>query len=168
MRDINNYVEYVKYLEDHDWEKESITIYEYLSGLVTINSLKKGNDGVVTDITCPPGRIISISKDYPLEVKFANFNGDELSPDTQIKTIKKKILRKNEVLYDLRYKDISMLNYSSSPNKFKNYSELFRFEKGIELKGEDHLKIQVINPNIDIDAEKVKLNLVTNLWTLME
>lgn len=172
---ITDYPKYIQYLDSHNYVKESITIYENLSTLVTINSLKANNEGIVLDIMCPPGRIISISgiKSYPenyniekippFEIKFTNSNGEEIDPETKIKILKNKILRKSEDICNISYKDISMTNYSKSQNRFKAYTELYRFEYGIELKGEDHLKIYVINPNIDI--KNVKFNLGTDLWT---
>jgi len=191
---ITDYLKYIQYLDNHNYVKESVTIYENLSTLVTINSLKTNNEGIVLDIMCPPGRIISIPgiKSYPenyhiekippFEIKFANSgqtvpnhsnmlsgesrilsNGEEIDPETKIKILKNKILRKPEEICNLLYKDISMTNFSTSLSRFKAYTELYRFEYGIELKGEDHLKIYVVNPNIDINC--VKFNLGTDLWT---
>ncbi len=172
---IKNYLKYIEYLDDHNYIRESVTIYENLSMLVTINSLKANNEGIVLDILCPPGRIISIPgiKSYPegyrienirpFELKLANSNGEEIYPETKIKILKNKILRKPEEICSISYKDVSMANYSKSSNRFKTHAELYRFEHGIELKGDDHLKIYVINPNIDINS--VKFNLGTDLWT---
>lgn len=174
---IKNYPKYIEYIEDHNYIRESVTIYENLSAIATINSLKANNEGIVLDILCPPGRIISIPgiksypEDYhiekvpPFEIKLASADGvgREIDPETKIKILKNKILRKPEEICNLSYKDISMTNFSTSLSRFKAYTELYRFEHGIELKGEDHLKIYVINPNIDIN--NVKFNLGTDLWT---
>ncbi len=172
---IIDYIKYIKYLEDRNYNRESITIYENLSSLVTINNLKANNEGIILDIMCPPGMIISIQgiKSYPenyniekippFEIRLADHTGEEIDPETKINILKNKILRKSEEVCNLSYKDISMTNFSKSPNKFKSYVELYRFEHGIELKGEDHLKIYVINPDIDIN--NVKFNLGTDLWT---
>ncbi len=172
---ITDYLKYIQYLDNHNYVKESITIYENLSAIVTINNLIANNEGIVLDIMCPPGRIISIpgiksfpenyriEKIPPFEIKLANSHGEEIDPETKIKILKNKILRKPDEICDILYKDISMTNFSTSPNMFKTRAELYRFEHGIELKGEDHLKIYVINPNIDIND--VKFNLGTDLWT---
>ena len=175
---IKDYLKYIEYLENNNYVRERITIYENLSAMVTINNLKANNEGIVLDILCPPGRIISIPgiksfpDDYyienipPFELRLADIHGEEISPDTQIKIFKKKILRKLEDICEIYYRDISMINYSESSNKFKNHNELYRFEQGIELKGEDHLKLYVIDPNIDID--KIKFNMNVDLWTPTE
>lgn len=172
---ITDYPKYIKYLDSHNYARESITICENLSAIVTINSIKANNEGTVIDIMCPPGILISIpgtksfpenyniEKIPPFEIKFANYNGEEIGPETKINILKNKVLRKPEEIYNILYKDISMTNFSESTNRFKTCTELYRFEYGAELKGEDHLKIYVINPNIDIND--VKFNLGIDLWT---
>ncbi len=172
---ITDYLRYIKYLDNNNYVKESVTIYENLSSIVTINSLKANNEGIVIDILCPPGRVIGIpgiksfpenyrvEKVPPFEIKLYNSNGEEIDPETKIYILKNKILRKPDEICNLSYKDISMTNFSKSLNRFKSYIELYRFEHGIELKGEDHLKIYVTNPDIDIDI--VKFNLGIDLWT---
>lgn len=175
---LKNYSKYIENLEDHDWIREKVTIYENLSKLAAINNLKANTEGTVIDLVCPPGRIISImGKENKLsdnnkieivpflEVRFTNTIGEDIDPNTHIKILKKKILRKDIELYDVQYKDISILDYSDSVNKFKSYTNLFRFKDGIALKGEDHLKLYVINPDIDIN--NVKFNLGVDLWTQM-
>lgn len=172
---IIDYLKYIEYLDNHNYVKESVTIHENLSNLVTINNLNANNEGIVLDIICPPGIIISIPgiKSYPenyhiekippFEIKLANSNGEEIDPETKINILKNKILRKSVDICNMSYKDVSMTNYSKYSNRFKTHAELYRFEHGIELKGGDHLKIYVINPNIDINC--VKFNLGTDLWT---
>lgn len=175
---IIDYPKYIKYLDSHNYARESITIYENLSSIVTINNLKENNEGIVVDILCPPGILVSIpgiksfpenyhiEKIPPFEIKLSNSNGEEIGPETKIKILKNKILRKPEDICNISYKDISMTNFSKSLNRFKTYIELYRFEHGIELKGEDHLKLYVINPDKDIDT--VKFNFGIDLWTPTE
>ena len=167
---INDYIKYIEYLENNNYVRERVTIYENLSAMVTIHNLKADNEGVVIDILCPPGMIISVPgiksfpEDFdieripPFELILSNLHGDEIGLDTQIKIFKKKILRKPDEIFNLYYKDISMTNYSETPNKFKSHDQLYRFDQGIELKGEDRLKLYVINPNIDIDNVKFNMN----------
>lgn len=177
---IKNYSEYVKYLVSNNWIRERITLNEYLASIVTTNNLNANNEGSVLDIVCPPGMIVSIMgiKDAnypdeckienirPFELKLANSNGEEIDPDTIIKIIKKKILGKEVEIYEVQYKDVSMTNYSSSRNMFKAYNELYRLEQGIQLKGEDHLRLHVVNPNIDINI--IKFGLGIDLWSQIE
>lgn len=174
---IKNYHKYIEYLINRGYMRESVTIHENLSSIVTINNLKSHDRGIVVDILCPPGRILSIPgiKSYPddyniedirpFELKLASADGidREIDLETKIKILKKRILRGPVEICGILYKDVGVSNYSNSPNRFKTYSELYRFEYGVELKGEDHLKICVIDPDIDIDI--IKFNLGTDLWT---
>lgn len=172
---IEDYPRYVDYLERHEWTRESITITELLSRIATISKLKAGNDGTVLDIKCPAGLIISVNgiegvpsgyemeKIRPLEIKLTDSNGKEIGPDTCIKIFKHKLLKKDVQIGQVSYRDISMTDYSDSKNLFKDYNELYRFGKGIEIKGEDSLRLYVINPDVDIDI--IKFNLGIDLWT---
>ena len=172
---IGAYLRYTEYLERQEWTRESITATELLSAIVTISKLRAGNDGIVLDIKCPAGLIISIpgieglpneyeiEKIRPLEIKLADSNGKEIASDTCIKILKHKLLKKDVQIGQVLYRDISMANYSDSPNLFKDYAELYRFEKGIEIKGEDSIRLYLVNPNVNIDI--VKLNLGIDLWT---
>lgn len=172
---IDNYSKYVDRLERHEWTKESITVTELLSSIVTISKLKAGNDGMVLDIKCPAGLTVSIQgteglpdgydieKIRPLEIKLADSSGKEIAPDTYIKIFKHNLLKKDIKIGDVLYIDISMLDYSDSPNLFKDYKDLYRFGKGIEIKGEDSLRLYVANPYVNIDI--VKFCLGIDLWT---
>ncbi len=175
---IEDYSRYIDYLERRGWTREIITITELLSSITTINKLKAGDDGIVLDIKCPAGLIMSIpgtedlSNEYdiekvrPLEIKLANSNGIEIDPDTCIMILKHKLLKKDIQIIKVLYRDISMVDYSDSPNLFKDYTKLYRFKKGIELKGEDSLRLHIINPNKDIDI--LKFNFGADLWTHTE
>lgn len=174
---IKDYPRYIEHLERNGWTREILKIHECLSGLVIINSMSTGNEGTVIDIMCPPGMIISIigknslpvgyrESDHSFELKLANSDGKEISQDTNIRIFKDTIFKKRIDVCSLQYRDVSMLNYSDTPNMFKRYNELYRFDQGVELKGEDHLRIYVINPNINISM--VKFNLGIDLWTQCE
>lgn len=210
---IKDYSKYVEYLQRNQWMRENVNIHEYLSSIATINTLKAGNEGIVIDIRCPPGHIISImgknnsvlsdineqlklskaakaettaiccpsekqsekhtpgynierhlkmQKIKPFELKLANSDGVDIGPYTNIKIVKDKVLKMRTGICVIPYECLCMLNYSTSPNKFKAYNELYRFDQGIELKGEDHLRIYAISPDIDIDI--IKFNLRVDLW----
>jgi hypothetical protein len=175
---IGDYIRYVDYLERHGWTRECITITELLSVITTISKLKAGNDGIVLDVRCPAGLIMSVpgiegvpnehdvENIRPIEVKFANPNGKEIDPDTCIEIFKHKLLKEDVQIGQVLYRDISMVDYSDSPNLFKDYVSLYRFKKGIEIKGEDSLRLHIINP--DVDVEVVKFNFGADLWTRTE
>jgi hypothetical protein len=165
------YSDYVKELTESNWIRERITIHENLSSLVVIKNLEANKEGTVIDIKCPPGTILSIMgknnpetiNDHFFEAIFVGDNGNEISPDTNIKILKKKVLKDYLELDDIKYKDIGILDYSDSQEKFKNNLDLFRFKNDIKLKGEDHLNVYVVKP--DINITDIKFNLKADLWT---
>jgi translation initiation factor IF-2 len=172
---IEDYQKYSDYLERQEWTRERITATELLSSIITISKLKARNDGMVLDIKCPAGLIIGIpgiedltngyeiEKIRPLEIKFADSNRKEIAPDTRIKIFKHKLLKKDVQIGEVLYRDISMADYSDSPNLFKDYKDLYRFRNGIEIKGEDSLRLYIVNPDIDVDI--IKFSLGIDLWT---
>ena len=63
------------------------------------------------------------------------------------------------------YKDVTKTEYSKTPpNRIKPDSKLYRFDNSIQMGGEDNLKIEVIQPDIDIDSSSIKLYLDIDLW----
>lgn len=171
---IKDYQKYVGYRERNKWTRENLKIHELLSTLVTTNSLNADNEGVIINILCPAGRIISVAgrnslhigyKESPhlFELKVESSNGVEIEPDTNIRIFKDTVFKKRTEICSMKYRDVSMLNYSDTPNLFKRRNELYIFDQGIELKGEDHLRMSVINPDIDINI--IKFNLGADLWT---
>lgn len=174
---IKDYPKYIEYLERNEWTRESIKIHECQTVLVKTSPLNIGNEGVVIDIMCPAGRIVSIMGKNSLaighreithsfELKLANSDGIEIDQNTDIIIFKDTIFKKRIEICSMQYRDVSMLNYSNTPNMFKGRSDLYMFDQGIELKGDDHLRICVINPNIDISI--IKFNLAIDLWTQYE
>lgn len=168
---IKNYSKYIEYRKKNGWIRENIKIHEDLNSIVSTNRLKTGNEGIVIDIKCPPGIIISIigknslypiENIHPFELKFANSDNIEIDANTNIRIFKDTIFKKRKKICDILYRDIDMLNHSNSPNIFKRYDELYRFDQGIELKGDDHLRICITNPNTDINI--IKFNISTDLW----
>jgi hypothetical protein len=172
---IGDYLKYVNCLERQGYTRENITITELLSSIATVSKLKARHSGIVIDAKCPAGLMVSIQgieglpKGYdienvrPLEIKLSDSNGKEMDQDTCIKIFKHEPLKKDAEIGQVLYRDISMVDYSDSPNLFKDYKDLYRFEKGIELKGEDSLRLYVINPDVNVDI--VKFGLGIDLWT---
>ena len=171
---IKDYLGYSRHLQDNGWIKEPVTLHENLSAIVTINNLKANNKGMVIDIRCPPGHIMtivgknsmpeeySIESIHSFEAKFANSDGVEIDRATQLIFMIDKVTKKSIQIDTRLYEDISSTNFEDTPNRFKDCSKLFRFDDGVEIKEEEHLGIHVINP--DIDIMDVKFNLFADLW----
>lgn len=165
------------------YTREQINLDE-TSEIVTTRSLAKGVSGYVVDIRCPARyKIIIVGKNqlqerqegidsendsenaHSLVVRFANSNNDEVAPDTRIRTTKEKVSGDMTTIGVMLYEDITVTDYQKdNQEKMKSPDKWYKFDQGIKLNGEEHLRIYVINPDIDIDAKNVKLGLDIDLW----
>lgn len=171
-------VEYVRFMESKGYKRERIHIGE-TSEIVTINSLRKECVGKVIDIRCPTRYKIfilgrnqvqkNVSPDvtylHTLTLRFVDSDNNEISPDSRIKIIKEKPSSEMMMCATMLYKDVTMTEYSKiPPNRTKPDNKLYIFNNGIQMNGADHLKIEVIQPNIDINCSGTKLGLEIDLW----
>ena len=180
LENMNN-VEYVRFMESKGYTRERLHIDE-ASEIVTVRDLGKDCVGKVIDIRCPSRYKIFIlgrnqlPKDvtpdittlHALALKLADSNGNEISPDSRIKIIKEKPSLEMMMCATMLYKDVTITEYSKiSPNRNKSDSKLYRFNDSIQMNGQDHLSIEVISPNLDIDRSSTKLYLDIDLWEEM-
>lgn len=162
----SKYIDYVKYLNDKGYTIEKMNIDDK-SEIVTKMSLAKGSFGTVVDVRCPAGHKIIIpgreqlqENAYTLNVIFADKDNIEIAPDTRIRIVKEKISQEITIVETMFYKDISITKYLKTlPNEIKSESEYYKFDQGIEIGPEQHLRIEVIRPDIDIDVSNIKFSL---------
>lgn len=172
-----DYNRYLEYLRSRGYNREQICIDETYTDVITTRSLAKGAVGTVIDIRCPSRykMVIVGSSQLPegidaassLIVRFADSKNIEIDPDIRIKIIKEKVSQSIILIDTMFYKDISPNDYmKNSPNKTKSSEtkERYIFGKGIEINGGEHLKIDVVQPNIGIDCNNVRLSLNLDLW----
>lgn len=172
-----DYTQYIEYLKNKGYSLEEIVLDEN-SEIVTTQSLEKGKIGTVVDIRCPSRyKVVIAGKEqlpdikiaHALVVRFANSNGEEIAPDTRIKIIKEKVSQALTTVASMFYKDITITEYlknsseTKPDDKCKTYEKFYRFNTGIEINGDEHLKINVLNPDINIDSKNVKLSLDIDL-----
>lgn len=173
-----DYKKYIEYLRDRGYNREHMHIDETYTDIVTMSNMAKGAIGTAINIRCPPSYKIVIVGDSQLTeeciadmagfltVRLANSGGIEIDPDTRIRILKEKNSQAITTIDTMFYKDISATEYTktSALNGTKPLDEQYLFGKGIELNGGDHLKIEVILPNIDIDANNIRISLGIDLW----
>jgi hypothetical protein len=177
LENMNN-VEYIRFMESKGYIRERLRIDE-TSEIVTVRDLGKDCIGKVIDIRCPSRYKIFILgrnqllKNIPpdvtalhtLALKLADSNGNEMFPDSRIKIIKEKPSLEMMMCATMLYKDVTKTEYSKiSPNGTKPNSKLYRFNNSIQMNGEDHLSIEVISPNLDINHSSTELHLDIDLW----
>ncbi len=166
-----NYKEYIEYLKNQGYTRDQLNIDEN-SEIVIAKSLSKGSIGTVIDIRCPCRHKILIAgretqKDFQahaLSVRFADKENIEISPYSRIRILKEKLSYTITVISTMLYKDLTRTRYLKiPPDDIKPYEEFYKFDENLELNGEEHLKIDIINPDIDIDVKNVKLLLDMDL-----
>lgn len=164
------YIDYVKYLQDKGYTIEKMNIDEK-SEIITITSLAKGSIGTVVDVRCPSGHKIIIpgreqlqENAYNLNAVFADKDNIEIAPDIRIRIIKEKISQEITIVETMFYKDITTMRYLKTlPNEIKSEDECYKFGQGIEIGPEQHLRIDVIMPDVNIDTPNVKFSLDIDL-----
>ena len=169
-----DYNEYIKYLIDQGYSREQLNIDE-TSEIVNTRSLAKGTVGTVIDIRCPcrykiiiAGRAQLSEDAHTLVVRLTDKDDIEIVPDTRIRIIKEKVSNAITLVGTMFYKDLTVTEYlktngSNGSDKSKSYDKFYRFNEGIEINGEEHLKIDVINPDLSIDSAHIKLGLDIDL-----
>lgn len=50
------------------------------------------------------------------------------------------------------------------PNSIKTIYELYKFGKGIQFNGDDHLRVYVVNSDVDINPKHVEFNINLDRW----
>lgn len=180
-----DYTAYCDYLESRGWRREQITLDELNTNLVTLFGLAIGNTGTVIDIRAPAGQKISIMgtqqtprgadarSAHALRIYLAADTADtETSPYTKIRITKEKTSEAIVQLARVFYSDVNLTKQVTAPgggyNLMKTDLEWYRFKQGVELNGEQHLKIIAVAPDVTINETMTKFALDLDLWTREE
>lgn len=169
-----DYPNYLRYIQSKGYSREQINIDETYYDIVTRTSLAKGAAGTVIDVRCPSRyKMIIIGKSQiPEEVDFephsivirlANSDNVEIAPDARIRIVKEKVSQAITLVDTMFYKDINPTEYLKTPPDKTRTDKRYIFDKGIVIGGDEHLRIEVIYPDMGIDCENVKLSLDVDL-----
>lgn len=173
----SDYDAYCKCCESLNWEREHITIDELEMSMVSLSSLVAGESGTVVDIVVHRGEKISIqgiqqvprdankcvdaTKAYPFVLRLANVEDEEIHGSTKIAIV--KIMSTESIIHLARlfYADMSNAKY---PGVFKCNNELYRFRHGIELNGDQRIRVIAYNPDVNIDIGHITFNFDVDRW----
>lgn len=180
----SDYNEYITYLEHMGLRRNQITLDERntrISTINNINNINRNSNVEVIDIRCPAGQRISIMgvqqiaqgadtrTAHALRAKFADEEGREIPYDTHISIRKERVTEDIVQLARSFYSDISpTLRPTLGPIDIPSYKtddQWYRFRQGVELNGEDHLKLYVENCESNISARHCKFALDCDIWT---
>lgn len=178
-----DYSAYVDYLQSRGWTREQITLDELNTNLVTLFGLAAGATGTVIDIRAPAGQKISIMGTqqvvrgadartaHALRIRLANTADVEVPIFSKVRIIKEKTSEAIVQLARIFYADVNLTKQVGASVTQKTDLEWYRFKQGVELNGEQHLKIILINTEllaIDVDPGHIKFALDLDLWTREE
>lgn len=175
-----DYTSYVDYLEARGWRREQLTLDELNTNLVTLFGLALGATGVVIDIRAPAGQKISVMgtqqiprgadarSAHALRIRLAGTGDTEINPYTKIRITKEKTSEAVVQLARVFYADVNLTKQQGAGSVAalalqKTDLEWYRFKQGVELNGEQHLRIYVINPDIAVDSAHIKFALDLDL-----
>ena len=161
------YEEYVHYLESNGWQREQLIIDQYNANIVTACDVGKDTTHQVVDIRCPAGMKISIigrrhihhdAEDiaYSMGLFITDDNGEEIPDGTKIRIVKDKPSDIIIQLARIYYQDIKMT---------RGGEDAYRFHNGIELNGDEYLRVYVIDCPKNIRGAAVKFKMEADLWT---
>lgn len=178
-----DYSGYVDYLEARGWTREQMTLDELNTNLVTLFGLAAGATGTVIDIRSPAGQKISMMgaqqtprgadarTSHSLRIRLADTADTEIPIFTKVRIIKEKTSEAVTQLARVFYADVNLTKQVGVSVTQKTDLEWYRWKQGIELNGEQHLKIIIINTEataVPIDPAHVKFAVDLDLWTREE
>jgi hypothetical protein len=170
------YDEYVAYLESKGWRREQLTLDELNTNIVTLREVAANASTWAIDIRAPAGQKITImgTQQVPagadartahaFRIRFADSSENELAFNTKIKITKEKSSEATVPLARIFYADINLTKQpgnqggvaaGSSPVTYKTDLEWFRFKQGVELNGEQKLRVYIINTLGTVAAAQV-------------
>lgn len=161
------YGEYVDYMSGRGWHRELMIIDQNNTNISNTFRVGKDTTGTIVDIRCPAGMKMSIMGTkqiphdadmrvaYSLGLYITDENGEEIPDDTKIRITKIKPSEAIVQLARIFYQDIKMTQDGETS---------YRFIHGIELNGEEHLVIYLINASKDIHSENVIFKMEADLW----
>ena len=191
-----DYTGYVDYLEARGWTREQLTLDELNTNLVTLYGVAANATGVAIDVRAPAGQKISVMgtqqiprgadarSAHSFRIRLADTSDNEIAMNTKIRISKEKTSEALVQLARIFYADINLTKHSGGAGNigvmYKTDLEWFRFKQGVELNGEQHMRLYVVNtlgttqPGggfpvlISVDAAHTRFALDMDLWTREE
>jgi hypothetical protein len=176
-----DYEAYVNLLESRGWMREQITLDELNTNLSAVTGINLGQTGVVIQVTCPAGQKISIMgvqqiprgadarSAHALRLRIADSTDTEINLMTKIRITKEKTSEAVVQLARVFYQDVNLaknaLIAGTYPVVNKTDLEWYRFKQGVELNGQQFMRIYVVNSPVGIAANTIRFALDMDLWT---
>ena len=170
------YESYEKFVQDmmrDNWQREQIAVDNTNTSLTTLlGNIAAGAGASVIEITCPPGRVMSIKGTEQVaqgadrasahgfwmrlacgttgilgqEInEMTHVNIQKQTPSTAVIPLIKDIYQSMSIAQQHNQNTIVMANSATVGNMYKGDENIHRFRKGIIIYGQDRLQIQVVS-----------------------
>lgn len=182
-----DYSEFVNEMEQDGWEREQIAVDNTNTNLAQTFAVTPGNTGTVIEVTCPPGRVMSMmgAQQVPAGAdrgtahalwmrltsvgteinELTHVNIQKVTPSTAVVPLIKDIYQS---MSNVAQRVAGAVGVGSG-NLYKSDDQIHRFRKGIVLYGQERLQIQVVNtvaiPVNTVTAANTQFSLDLDLWT---
>lgn len=173
-----DYLAYCNLLESRGWVREQLTLDELNTNMVNTYPVAATTTAVAIQVTCPAGQKISIMgvqqiqrgadarSAHALRMRIIDTADAELPLATKIRITKEKTSEAVVQLARVYYADVNLVKQIvATGDLHKTDDEWYRFKQGVELNGQQYLRIYVIAPPIAILAADVTFALDMDLWT---
>lgn len=185
-----DYSEFVHEMEEDGWEREQIAVDNTNINLAATFAVVAGNTGTVIEVTCPPGRVMSMmgAQQVPAGAdrgtahafwmrltsigteinELTHVNIQKTTPSTAVVPLIKDIYQSVSLVAQRGAIPFAVGQVASAA-LYKGDADIHRFRKGIVLYGQERLQIQVVNtaaiPVNTITAANTQFSLDLDLWT---
>lgn len=165
------YDEYVAYLESKGWRREQLTLDELNTNIVTTQAVAASATGWAIDVRAPAGQKITIMGTqqvmagadartaHALRIRFADSSENELAYNTKIRITKEKSSEAIVQLARVFYADLNLTKIpggqAATTTQYKTDPEWFRFKQGVELNGEQRMRVYIVNTLGTVAAAQV-------------
>lgn len=167
-----SYEKFVMDMMNDHWQREQIAVDNTNTSLTTLlGNIAAGASASVIEITCPPGRVMSIKGTEQVaqgadrasahgfwmrlacgttgilgqEInEMTHVNIQKQTPSTAVVPLIKDIYQSMAIAQQHNQNTIVMANSITNGNMYKGDENIHRFRKGIIIYGQDRLQIQVV------------------------
>lgn len=185
-----DYSEFVHEMEEDGWEREQIAVDNTNTNLAATFAVTAGSTGTVIEVTCPPGRVMSMmgAQQVPAGAdrgtahafwmrltsigteinELTHVNIQKVTPSTAVVPLIKDIYQNLSIVAQ-RVGAGVIAGTPFSGNLYKGDDDIHRFRKGIVLYGQERLQIQVVQTTAiavnTITAANTQFSIDLDLWT---
>lgn len=174
------YDAFVHHMEMQGWRRKQLTLTEHNANIVTTRNIEKGYTGGIINVRCPTGVTITMmgisqipnnmnrNIAHHITLRIADRDNKEIDGNSEIRINKIKPSEAVITLARGTYSQFSLTRQIGNPEYktrvYKTDNELYRWRMGTMLRSEEILEISIINSDITILSDNIRINMGADLW----